>query len=378
MGVDTHAAQVKVFCRIKPNFDGGDECITCLDETSLSIQNTRSNIHSFCRVFTSSDSQSEVFGACLLPYVTSVLNGESVLFFDYGVTGSGKTYTMQGTMSDPGFIPRALDTIFNSIASNSTLKYVGLTSEAIMDRQRFDYSSRLRTPLKPDYPPSCLDGRLVDPTTVPIPRNHLYSVFITYIELYNDVIYDLLEVPTEDANRSVYVHGVTELEVKSANEALRAYHQGQKRRRVGATAMNKESSRSHGIFTIRILDPRELTAVGPPVDDLRKQVSLLWLILFCGRSAKVLFVSLLLATINKSLLTLRKCVEVLRMNQSARVCQNPTVQQQIVPYRDCKLTRLFKSFFEGCGQVAILVCVHPTLGEYSETVVSVAFLFPIF
>lgn len=57
----------------------------------------------------------------------------------------------------------------------------------------------------------------------------------------------------EDANRNVYVHGVTELEVKSANEALKAYYQGQKRRRVGATVLNKESSRSHGIFTIRIV-----------------------------------------------------------------------------------------------------------------------------
>ncbi|VDK37597.1 unnamed protein product [Taenia asiatica] len=400
MGEDAPTEQVKVFCRIKPNFDGGEECITYLDETSLSIQNIRSksskqSIHTFSRVFTSSDSQSEVFRACLLPYVKSVLHGENVLFFNYGVTGSGKTYTMQGMMSDPGLIPRALDTIFNSIASNSTLKYVVKSdghngfdlqteAEAIMDRQRLDYSSRLRTPHKSDYPLSCLEDRLVDSTAVSLPRNCLYSVFITYIELYNDVIYDLLEMPTgscgrplalyEDANRNVYAHGVTELEVKSANEALKAYHQGQKRRRVGATALNKESSRSHGIFTIKVVR----TGYDSTYDEVIMDKSLLSVNQLClvdlagsertNRSGTTGGRLREAATINKSLLTLRKCVEVLRMNQFARTCQNPTVQQQIVPYRDCKLTRLFKSFFDGCGQVAILVCVHPTLSEYSETV----------
>ncbi|KAL5109676.1 Kinesin-like protein KIF23 [Taenia crassiceps] len=312
---------------------------------------------------------------------------------------------MQGMMSDPGLIPRALDTIFNSIASSSTLKYVGFIfvlhfkvvksnghngfdlqteAEAIMDRQRLEYSSRLRSSYKSDYPLSYLEGRSVDSTAVSLPRNSLYSVFITYIELYNDVIYDLLETPTgacgrplalyEDPNRNVYVHGVTELEVKTANEALKAYYQGQKRRRVGATALNKESSRSHGIFTIRIVR----AGYDSNYDEVIMDKSLLSVNQLClvdlagsertNRSGTTGGRLKEAATINKSLLTLRKCVEVLRMNQSARACQNPTVQQQIVPYRDCKLTRLFKSFFDGCGQVAILVCVHPNLSEYSETV----------
>ncbi|EUB62219.1 Kinesin-like protein KIF23 [Echinococcus granulosus] len=399
MSGDTQTERVKVFCRIKPNCDGGEECISYLDETSLSIQNIRGksskSIHAFSRVFTSSGSQSEIFGACLFPYVKCALNGENALFFNYGVTGSGKTYTMQGTMSDPGLIPRTLDTIFNSIASNSTLKYVVKSdghngfdlqteAEAIMDRQRFDYSSRPRTPYKSDFPLSCLEGRVVDSTVVSLSRNYLYAVFITYIELYNDTIYDLLEVSTggcgrpltlyEDVNRNVYVHGITELEVKSANEALKAYYQGQKRRRVGATALNKESSRSHGIFTIRVVR----TGYDSTYDEVIMDKSLLSINQLClvdlagsertNRSGTTGGRLKEAATINKSLLTLRKCVEVLRMNQSARECQNPTVQQQIVPYRDCKLTRLFKSFFDGCGQVAILVCVHPTLSEYSETV----------
>ena len=100
-------------------------------------------------------------------------------------------------------------------------------------------------------------------------------MFINFVELYNDVVYDLLDDSNghkrfvhllyhssrlfrplflyEDGRQGTYVHGVTEVEVKSANEALRLYYKGQKRRRVGATALNKDSSRSHGIFSIRIV-----------------------------------------------------------------------------------------------------------------------------
>lgn len=120
----------------------------------------------------------------------------------------------------------------------------------------------------------------MDPTTFTVSQQCLYTVFVSFAELYNDNIYDLLDpnitvvgnLPRilnmcEDAKRNTYINGITELEVKSANEALKAYYQGkyhyfiikknnllgQRRRRVGATVLNKDSSRSHAIFTIRIV-----------------------------------------------------------------------------------------------------------------------------
>ena len=57
----------------------------------------------------------------------------------------------------------------------------------------------------------------------------------------------------------MYVHGVTEVEVKSPEEALEAFNRGQKQRSVSATLLNTQSSRSHSIFNIRVvacpLDP---------------------------------------------------------------------------------------------------------------------------
>lgn len=51
----------------------------------------------------------------------------------------------------------------------------------------------------------------------------------------------------------MYVHTVTEVEVRSAEEALELFQRGQRKRFVGHTALNSESSRSHSIFTIRLV-----------------------------------------------------------------------------------------------------------------------------
>ncbi len=117
-------------------------------------------------------------------------------------------------------------------------------------------------------------------------------------------------------------------------------------------------------------DQKEPQEVELRVVDLKKLVRMSFPpICYNGWSISYLFFSELhKATINNSLMTLRKCVEILRSNQASRASGGQSLQQ-IVPYRDCKLTRLFKSFFEGNGQVGILVCVHPTNEEYTETLV---------
>ena len=55
--------------------------------------------------------------------------------------------------------------------------------------------------------------------------------------------------------RNMYVHGVTEVEVKSTEEALEAFNKGQKQRSISATLLNTQSSRSHSIFNIRLVVP---------------------------------------------------------------------------------------------------------------------------
>lgn len=67
------------------------------------------------------------------------------------------------------------------------------------------------------------------------------------------------------------------------------------------------------------------------------------------------------SSINNSLMKLRSCIDVLRENQ--RLNQN-----KIVPYRDNKLTHLFKSYFEGCGSIKMTICVNPSSDDFEETI----------
>ena len=82
----------------------------------------------------------------------------------------------------------------------------------------------------------------------------VYGVFISYVEIYNNYIYDLLDQPQvdivtgkmkltskilrEDSYRNMYVHGASEVEVKSPEEALEAFYKAQQKRRKAQTSLN--------------------------------------------------------------------------------------------------------------------------------------------
>jgi hypothetical protein len=71
--------------------------------------------YSFSGLFREDTSQEQVFCTATLPMVEQVLAGKNALLFTYGVTNSGKTFTVQGTKEKPGLLPRAMDVLFNSI-----------------------------------------------------------------------------------------------------------------------------------------------------------------------------------------------------------------------------------------------------------------------
>lgn len=143
---------------------------------------------------------------------------------------------------------------------------------------------------------------------------------------------------------------------------------GQERRRKAATILNDRSSRSHSVFNIRI--------VQAPYDEEGKQILLnkemitisqLSLVDLAGseRASKSHATGGVLkeaGNINSSLMTLHTCLETLRANQLAGR------NIKMVPYRESKVTLLFKNFFEGSGKVKMVVCVNPRAEDYDENV----------
>ncbi|XP_022624002.1 kinesin-like protein KIF23 isoform X2 [Seriola dumerili] len=358
--------------------------------------------YSFKKVFGINTTQMELFEDVAKPLVDDLIHCKNGLLFTYGVTGSGKTFTMTGSPGEGGLLPRSLDMLFNSIGPFQAKRFVfkpddknGMEIQgqvdALLERQKRDSQQSVpKTPSsrqKPDPEFADMISSEEACKSENVDEDCCYSVFVSYIEIYNNYIYDLLEdapfdpirpkppqskILREDQNHNMYVAGCTEVEVKSTEEAFEVFWKGQKKRRIANTQLNRESSRSHSVFTVKLAQA-PLDADGDHIlqDKNQVNVSQLCLVDLAGseRTSRTRAEGSRLreaGNINQSLMTLRTCMEVLRENQ---MCGT----NKMVPYRDSKVTHLFKNYFDGEGKVRMIVCVNPNADDYEETMLVMRF-----
>ena len=254
----------------------------------------------------------------------------------------------------------------------------------------------------------------VDPTTVPVSDAFRYSVWVSYVEVYNEKLYDLLEptpaasllrdsrtdaepgaarrpllLKSEVESGGKYVGGLKEVKVHSIAEAKELLYRGQENRSVFGTMANHASSRSHSVFTIKVL--REHTQVDVDDRDIaglsRKYFVSRMSIVDLAGSERVANTDVPsgprlkeAGNINKSLMCLGQCLEIMRKNQiRAGICAprerpepqdgpgKPRRRQSIIPFRHSKLTELFQSFFTGDGSVVMIVNVNPYGTGFEES-----------
>lgn len=391
---------VQVYCRVRPMQCESDlSCLRTIPPTTVvltppemainyKIGNLKETQYIFKHIFDDRSTQRDVFCTVAQPLVENLIRGKNGLLFTYGVTGSGKTFTMTGDVQNRGIMPRCLDILFKTISDYQTKKYVFKPDrmngfdilsdvDAMMERQA-EMNSKLSKGRRKDSDPEIASRASTDVTTLDgIDEDNMYSVFVTYIEVYNNSVYDLLEegpvqktlqskIVREDSTHNMFVHGVTEIEVKSVEDAIEAFQTGQKRKRMGHTILNAESSRSHSVFTVRLVQA-PVDSQGEYIVQDRKTitVSQLSLVDLAGseRTNRTKNTGQRLreaGNINNSLMTLRTCLEFLRENQM-------TGGSKKIPYRDSKVTHLFKNYFDGDGQVRMIVCVNPRAEDYDET-----------
>ena len=281
-------------------------------------------------VFGTYDDNSRVYDASAKRLVRRVMEGYHGTVFAYGMTGTGKTFSMQGTMSSPGVIPLAITDIFSYIRETPQREFL------------------LR---------------------------------VSYLEIYNERIHDLLAAPTagvgpnsvqeeiklrEDPKRGVYATPLKEEIVQSPTQLLRVIHRGDLARRTGTTQWNARSSRSHAVVQI-VVESRERVG-GPGVASDGKRVgmlpggvrvSTLSLIDLAGseRAAEDKDRRTEGAHINKSLLTLGTVVSKL----SGTKDKNGNLidkDGKHLPYRDSKLTRLLQGALSGNSLISILCTIQ--------------------
>ncbi|KAF2102371.1 kinesin heavy chain [Rhizodiscina lignyota] len=285
--------------------------------------------YNFDKVFSPAADQNMVFDEVVSPILDEVLAGFNCTIFAYGQTGTGKTYTMSGDISDQlplpdaaGIIPRVLHALFSKLESD-------------------DFEN---------------------------------SVKCSFIELYNEELRDLLapddhvklkifEDNSKKGNVATIVQGMEETHIKTAVKGIQLLREGSHKRQVAATKCNDLSSRSHTVFTVTVYMKR-------PTDTGEDFVSAgkLNLVDLAGseniqRSGAENKRAAEAGLINKSLLTLGRVINALVDKGSH------------IPYRESKLTRLLQDSLGGRTKTCIIATLSPAKSNLEETISTLDYAF---
>ncbi|OAL33580.1 hypothetical protein AYO20_07087 [Fonsecaea nubica] len=284
----------------------------------------------FDKVFSPAADQTIIFDDVVAPILNEMLTGFNCTIFAYGQTGTGKTYTMSGDMTDTlgllsdaaGIIPRVLYSLFQKLEADEV---------------------------------EC-------------------SVKCSFIELYNEELRDLLSPDDsaklkifDDASRKSHsatvVQGMEESHIQNAAAGIKLLREGSHRRQVAATKCNDLSSRSHTVFTIT-------TYVKKPNNTGEDYIcsGKLNLVDLAGseniqRSGAENKRAAEAGLINKSLLTLGRVINAL-VDKSSHI-----------PYRESKLTRLLQDSLGGRTKTCIIATVSPAKSNLEETISTLDYAF---
>eukprot|EP00731_Ephydatia_muelleri_P017259 Em0010g357a len=178
----------------------------------------------------------------------------------------------------------------------------------------------------------------------------------------------------------MYVSGVTEVEVKSTEEAFDILYKGQKRRRVAETQLNHESSRSHSVFTIRLVQaPLDPSGEEVIQDKSKVTVSQISLVDLAGseRTSRTNSSGDRLreaGSINAVLMVLRTCMETLRENQlqgtnKLALWECPVTDVMILcPIVTQSSHTCSTNHYDGEGKVKMIVCISTSADDYDESI----------
>ncbi|KAL4629764.1 kinesin-like protein KIF13A isoform X4 [Arapaima gigas] len=251
----------------------------------------------------------------------NAFQGYNACIFAYGQTGSGKSFSMMGSGDQPGLIPRLCGSLFERVSKENS-------------------------------------------------NTLSFKVEVSYMEIYNEKVRDLLDPKGSRQSLKVrehkvlgpYVDGLSQLAVTSFEDIESLMSEGNKSRTVAATNMNEESSRSHAVFNIIVTQTLYDLQSGNSGEKVSK-VSLVDLagserVSKTGAAGERLKEG---SNINKSLTTLG-CVISALADQSAG-----KGKPKFVPYRDSVLTWLLKDNLGGNSKTAMIATVSPAADNYEET-----------
>uniref|UniRef100_A0A8D1EYV1 Kinesin family member 14 n=1 Tax=Sus scrofa TaxID=9823 RepID=A0A8D1EYV1_PIG len=270
-------------------------------------------------------SQAAVYQALAAPLLEQAFGGFNTCLFAYGQTGSGKSYTMMGFNEEAGIIPRFCEDLFAQVAKKQT-------------------------------------------------QEVSYHLEMSYFEVYNEKIHDLLVCKGENGQRKPtlrvrehpasgpYVEGLSTNVVSSYSDIQIWLELGNKQKATAATGMNDKSSRSHTVLTLMMTQTKTEFVEGEELDHrIRSRINLVdlagsercWVTQSSGERLREG------VSINKSLLTLGKVVSALSEQAGGK--------RAFIPYRESVLTWLLKESLSGNSKTSMVATISPAASSVEET-----------
>ncbi|KAF2447827.1 kinesin [Karstenula rhodostoma CBS 690.94] len=391
---DDSKTAVKVAVRVRPPLKNGDPGfdlvpqrfqvsrvdVTSAQQISVDAPNGR-KLFVFDRVFGEDIDQEGVFDY-VQDSVTSFVEGYNVSILAYGQSGAGKSFTMgttgpedQNKSDVKGIIPRAAGVLFEHLDGPNRAAASGIRAP-----------SRLASPSVAHQSNHTKTG-----------GNKNWQLKATYLEIYNEQLRDLLipeETPVherpqvairEDTKGRILLTGLTQISINSPEDLLNALNFGSSIRQTDATSVNAQSSRSHAVFSLNLVQKKTSTGTTLTKRDKRRSVPIEamsgtksenWVTV----DSKLHFVDLAGSerlknthaqgerakegiSINAGLASLGKVISQLSSRS----------QGAHVSYRDSKLTRLLQDSLGGNAITYMIACVNPAQFHLSETLNTVQY-----
>lgn len=389
-GLSVLEEKVSVYLRLKPtkyevpDLYQFDEIASqvYLKGNQLNQLTTVERQYTFSHILNQTANQADVYNNCVRPLLESPFLSSGAVVASYGVSNSGKTYTILGEKS-AGVVPRALTQIFTEygkhIASYPYLKVVNEQISILNDAQvkaeidtACDFLQESRQVNK---------GKLHDGWIDAIKEDHQFGVkeltsdyqkilvWVSFAEIYNEKMIDLFKTTKVTAsvrpnslkiisnNGNPYVLGLTWIHVSNIETALELLQHGLRRVNYAPTGLNAHSSRSHTIFTINLISECEASYEYSSFKfcDLAGAERISKTGNFGDRLKEA-------GGINTSLLVLGRCLDTVQHNQ------RPGAKKDVVPVRESKLTFLLQSSLLGHEKFVMIVNLLPTADCFEENI----------
>ncbi|XP_019850423.1 PREDICTED: kinesin-like protein KIF19 isoform X2 [Amphimedon queenslandica] len=280
----------------------------------LRANRSREKQYIFDYAFDQMATQDEVYEATMKRFVCDILSGFNVTVFAYGPTGAGKTYTMLGTPNSPGIMVLTLNDLFFKMKATE--------------------------------------------------NDVIYSVTMSYMEIYNEMIRDLLDPKRgilelrEDVNGETVVAGLSEIEATSTVQVMDLLSKGNMCRTCEPTAANKTSSRSHAILKVVVRSRSRVMDVSQDI-----HIGCLFMVDLAGSERASVTKNrgkrmVEGAHINRSLLALGNVINALAAGHD---------KVSYVNFRDSKLTRILKDSLGGNAKTVMIAHISPASTSFEES-----------